>query len=398
MSVNLVQPKTKDRRKDVAESRVSFGHSSALALRLALIRNSPPDEELSEMLWGLYHRISACAIRSNHWVGEDLHNEETGDLYDANGNFWGCGSRLCPSCVAKLSRRSRKQLRLALEDQRLFVGENYQFITLTMPNPNGSLLRTRKILDRAWVLLRKRDFFKEKIRGGSKSEEFTVTENGYHYHFHLLCVARFLSYDRLRQEWTECLKKSFQEEGLSCDIQTSDGLAMVRVERVSGKRNTENAVLEVCKYITKNDSWEKISQQDLIEIASIKRFPRMFELFGCFRADRKESKNNSEKQTSDSNLRTENSENLNKKTILDNKDINDAENSASDKFSGNSPPDEPSKRRRSKNWRDFIKDFGIGDYLDKLATDLHRAWECRRYALKKQYPFAQFETLDGFCF
>lgn len=394
MSVNLVQHKTKSQRKDVAESRVSFGNTSALALRLALMKKAQADE----VLWGLYHRISACAIRSNHWVGEDLHNEETGDLYDANGNFWGCGSRLCPSCVAKLSRRSRTQLRLALEEQKLFVGENYQFITLTMPNPDRSLLWTRGILDRAWQLFRKRDYFKERIRGGSKSEEFTVTENGYHYHFHLLCVARFLSYDRLRQEWTDCIKKAFKESGLPCEIQTSDGLAMVRVERVSGKRNIENAVLEVCKYITKNDSWEKIPQEDLIEIASIKRFPRMFELFGCFRADRKESQNQSEKQKSANDLQITNNVSPNEKTILDTKQISDGEDPALGEFSGTSPPDDAPKRRRKENWRIFIEKFGIGDYIDRLTNELHQAWECRRYALKKQYPFAQFETLDGISF
>lgn len=394
MSVNLKNLKEKTSRKDVAESRVTFGVTSALALRLALVKNTHSDE----ILWGLYHRISACATRANHWVGEDLHNEETGDLYEANGNFWGCGSRLCPSCVAKLSRRSRTQLRLALEEQKLFVGENYQFITLTMPNPDRSLLLTRGILDRAWQLFRKRDYFKGRIRGGSKSEEFTVTEAGYHYHFHLLCVARFLSYDRLRQEWTDCLKIAFRENGLPCSFQTSDGLAMVRVVRVSGRRNIENAVLEVCKYITKNDSWEKIPPSDLIEIASIKRFPRMFELFGCFRENRKESKNLSEKPASDNDLQIENNEFLDENTILDTKQISDGENLASDEFSGSSPPDEVSKRRRQDNWRVFIEKFGIGDYIERLTNEIHRAWECRRLALKMKYPFAEFYTLDGFAF
>lgn len=383
-----------NQRKDVAESRVSFGNSSALALRLALMRCV----QSNEILWGLFHRISACAMRSNHWIGEDLHSEETGELFDANGNFWGCGSRLCPSCVAKLSRRSRQQLRLALEEQKLFVGESYQFITLTMPNPGLSLLRTRAILDRAWVLFRKREYFKERIRGGSKSEEFTVTESGYHYHFHLLCVSRFLSYDRLRQEWTDCLKTVFKESNLPCSFQTSDGLAMVRVERVSGRRNVENAVLEVCKYITKNDSWEKIPPDDLIEIASIKRFPRMFELFGCFRENRKESKNHSEKSASDNELLTKNNEFLDENTILDTKQISDGIDSASDKFSGSSPPEEVAKRRRQENWRVFIEKFGIDDYIERLTNELHQAWECRRFALKMKYPYAEFHTLDGLAF
>lgn len=337
-------------------------------------------------------------MRSNHWIGEDLHNKETGELFDANGNFWGCGSRLCPSCVAKLSRRSRQQLRLALEEQKLFVGENYQFVTLTMPNPGLPLLRTRAVLDRAWSLFRKRDYFKDRIRGGSKSEEFTVTETGYHYHYHLLCVARFLSYDRLRQEWTDCLKTAFKENNLPCEFQTSDGLAMVRVERVSGRRNIENAVLEVCKYITKNDSWEKIPPNDLIEMASIKRFPRMFELFGCFRENRKDSKNQSEKSASDNESPTKNNEFHDENTILDTKQISDGIISPSGEFSGNSPPEEIVKRRRKENWRVFIEKFGIDDYIERLTNELHRAWECRRFVLKMKYPYAEFYTLDGLAF
>ena len=207
MSKNLAEIKGRKPRQGVAETRISFGNLSALSLFLA-IKNNDPD---NEVLWGLYHRLQACAFRSNHWIAEDLHNRETGELYEGNGNFWGCGSRLCPSCVAKLSRRSRNELRTALENQKLFCGENYQFITLTMPNPGVSLLRSRWIMDRAWALFRKRDYFKERIRGGSKSEEFTVTENGYHYHIHLLCVTRFLAFERLRREWTECLEISFAE-------------------------------------------------------------------------------------------------------------------------------------------------------------------------------------------
>jgi hypothetical protein len=334
MSLNLSTIKFGNSRKDVAESRISFGNSSALSLRLAIRQHDPHNE----ILLGLYHRLQACAFRQNHWIGEDLHNAETGELYEGNGNFWGCGSRLCPSCVAKLSRRSRKQLRLALEEQKLNVGENYQFITLTMPNPGLPLLQTRAIMDRAWSLFRKRDFFKEKIRGGSKSEEFTVTENGYHYHFHLLCVCRFLSYDRLRQEWTDCLIKAFDKYNQTCEIQTSDGLAMVKVERVSGKRNIENAVLEVCKYITKNDSWEKIPPSDLIEIASIKRFPRMFELFGCFRAGRMNGDSASSIDAAPKEASEKYKESNGKYTILDTKQISDVSDSFSDDFSGNSPP------------------------------------------------------------
>jgi hypothetical protein len=365
-------------------------------LNLAIRKSDlPEDNALREILSGLYHRLKACALRSNHWIGADLHNEQTGDLYEANGNFWNCGSRFCPSCVAKLSRRSRRQLRLALENQKLFCGENYQFITLTMPNPGLSLLRSRGIIDRAWALFRKRDYFKERIRGGSKSEEFTVTPNGYHYHIHLLCVTRFISFERLRREWTECLKISFAECSLPFDVATSDGLAMVNVQRVSGRKNLQNAVLEVCKYITKSDSWEKIPPTDLIEIASIKRFPRMFELFGCFRDHRKPENAPSSSASDHEKLIVDETEFIGNTAILDTKQISDGKNSCLDEYSGNSPPEEMLKRRRRENWRVYIEKYGLDTYLDRLANELDRAREYRRFVLKWQYPFATFYTLDG---
>lgn len=385
----------KKMREGVAESHISFGILSALSLHLAIKKSDlPEDSVLWEVLSGLYHRLTACALRCNHWIGADLHNEQTGDLYEANGNFWNCGSRFCPSCVAKLSRRSRTELRSALENQKLFCGENYQFITLTMPNPGQPLLRSRSIIDRAWQLFRKRDYFKEKIRGGSKSEEFTVTENGYHYHIHLLCVTRFLAFERLRREWTECLEIAFKEAELNFDVATSDGLAMVNVQRVSGKKNLQNAVLEVCKYITKSESWEKIPPADLIEIASIKRFPRMFELFGCFR-DHRKPENAPSSSASDHENITNKTENVEDDTILDTKEISDGKNSCLDEYSGNSPPDEVPKRRRRENWRVFIEKYGLDTYLDRLVNEIDRAQEYRRFALKWKYPFATFRTLEG---
>ena len=124
----------------------------------------------------------------------------------------------------------------------------------------------------------------------------------------------------------------------------------------------------------------------------------MFELFGCFRENRKQNENQSEKNASDNDLSTKNNENLNEFTILDTKQISDGENFVADEFSGNSPPDDIPKRRRKDNWRVFIEKFGIGDYIERLTNELHRAWECRRYALKKHYPYAQFQTLDGLSF
>ncbi len=395
---NSLQNSELNKREDVAESRVSFGHSSALALRDALRQGKVKDEEP----WGLCYRIWTCSNPENHWVGDDLHNTETGELYAGNGNLWSCGSKLCPSCVAKASNRSRKELKLSLKNQKLMTGEMYQFITLTIPNPNLSLVQTRTILDRIWALFRKRDYFKQKVRGGSKSEEFTLTANGYHYHYHLLCVTRFLNFNEFRRAWTECIKTVFKEFNLPCEFKTDDGLAMVKIKRLSSSVNgLKGAIQEVCKYVTKSDSWEKLPQKDLIEIASIKRFWRMFEIFGSFKTQR-----NANLVLESSNVfityliaklvvqifkYIQTGEPL---TILDTKQISDGENFDE----GYELPEKVPKRRREMAWRKYILENGLESYFEKLAEQVEKTRYARKRFLSLKYKFATFRTLDGVSF
>jgi hypothetical protein len=399
---NSLQNSNLSERENVAEKRIAFGASSAFALRRALIHNEISDEEP----WGLCNRIWTCSEPENHFLGDDLHNRQTGELYAGNGNLWGCGSKLCPSCVAKASNRSRKELTLSLKNQKLFSGESYQFITLTMPNPGLLLLQTRSIMDRAWSLFRKRDYFIQQIRGGSKSEEFTITDNGYHYHFHLLCVTRFLSFDKFRHEWTECLRIAFNELNLPCKFNTADGLAMVKIKRLNSSVNgLKGAVQEVCKYVTKSDSWEKISEKDLLDIAAIERFPRMFELFRFFRTQRNV---NAVLEFPSvfityllSKLLVEIIEKLKEMIetgsctlILDTKEISDGEYSSEmEKL-----PDKIPKDDRFPGWRKYIAEFGLEEYLDRLAEQVGRTRDARKCFLKQKYEFAIFRTMDGVSF
>jgi hypothetical protein len=354
----------------------------------------------------LCNRVWACSEPENHFVGDDLHNRQTGELYAGNGNLWGCRSKLCPSCVAKASRRSRKELTLALKNQKLLTGESYQFITLTMPNPGLPLLQTRSIMDTAWTLFRKRDYYIQQVRGGSKNEEFTITKNGYNYHFHLLCVTKFLSYSKFRHEWTECLKIAFSKLNLPVEFNTSDGLAMVKIERVNSSVNgLKGAIQEVCKYVTKSDSWEKISEKDLLDIAAIERFPRMFELLGFFRTQR-----NANSLLESPNVfityllskllievlkKLEQIINKDGQTfILDTKEISDGKHSTElEKL-----PDKIPKSKRQVNWRKYIAEFGLTQYIDRLTEQVSRTRDARKCFLKQKYEFAVFHTMDGISF
>jgi hypothetical protein len=397
MQNSLQNSELKD-REDVAETRVSFGASSASALFDALRQNKIRDEEV----WGLGNRIRICIERENHWIGDELHNTETGELYAGNGNLWSCGSKLCPSCVAKASNRSRKELKLSLKNQKLLTGEMYQFITLTIPNPGLSLIQTRAVIDRIWTLFRKRDYFKSKVKGGSKSEEFTLTENGYHYHYHLLCVTRFLNFNEFRREWSECIEIAFREFNLPCEFKTEDGLAMVKIKRLSSSASgLKGAIQEVCKYVTKSDSWEKLPQKDLVEIASIKRFWRMFEIFGSFRAQRNANVVLESPNVFITYLLTkliveilkyiQTGERI---TILDTKQISDGE--CSSEFAD--LPEKVPKRQKEVSWRKYILENGLESYFEKLAEQVEKTRYARKCFLSLKYKFATFRTLDGVSF
>jgi hypothetical protein len=397
MQNSLQNSELKD-REDVAETRVSFGASSASALFDALRQNKIRDEEV----WGLGNRIRICSERENHWIGDELHNTETGELYAGNGNLWSCGSKLCPSCVAKASNRSRKELKLSLKNQKLLTGEMYQFITLTIPNPGLSLIQTRAVIDRIWTLFRKRDYFKSKVKGGSKSEEFTLTENGYHYHYHLLCVTRFLNFNEFRREWSECIEIAFREFNLPCEFKTEDGLAMVKIKRLSSSASgLKGAIQEVCKYVTKSDSWEKLPQKDLVEIASIKRFWRMFEIFGSFRAQRNANVVLESPNVFITYLLTkliveilkyiQTGERI---TILDTKQISDGE--CSSEFAD--LPEKVPKRQKEVSWRKYILENGLESYFEKLAEQVEKTRYARKCFLSLKYKFATFRTLDGVSF
>ena len=206
-------------------------------------------------------------------------NQQTGEVYEAHGRYWQCGSKLCPNCLADHARRSRKKLRTAIDRQQPQRGERYRFITLTIPQTSLDLAATREIVNRAWSLFRKRSLCVSLIRGGVKSEEFTVRPKGFHYHLHLLTLAKWISVLHLRETWTQCVAKAFAEADVPFKPGTKDAMLIVDIRQVT---QLEGSIHEVCKYITKSDSWAKLDPASLAGIALIRRWHRMTEFFGSF--------------------------------------------------------------------------------------------------------------------
>ncbi len=349
----------------------------------------------SRLVQGLADRIWACNQYANLFTANDLHNED-GECYDGRGQLWACNSRLCPTCTGRLAKRNRKIARHVVENEKLFVGEHWFFITLTMPDlslKDLALLDCRKVINSAWRKFSRSKWFKDVSRGGMKDEEFTVGEHGqYHYHLHLLAVCRNRitsnSFQEIRFEWTRALEKSFREHGIDFQCHTADGLAVCHVQKVWDK---ERSINELCKYITKTTDWAKIPQAQLADIAVVKRFPRMFEVYGICKETAKEIRAKSKRAD-------EQDAYLDEKKITD-RNAEDSETSSED---GNENISDSEKLENSHSppnkkptWRELCRILSREEWLEHLEKEISKVQSYRQRQLREKFALASFRTLDG---
>lgn len=318
-----------------------------------------PDDQ--KEIIALSARIFYCNAHENNWIGENLYNRESDEHFDGFGRYWHCSSKLCSYCQRLNARRNRNALRYALGEQRLLVGQHYRFITFTLPNLGLKIPPTREVIDYAWSLLRKRLFFVRSVVGGAKAEEFTRTRNGYHYHLHVLAITNAISAGLLRAEWTDCVKKAFKKFNHDFQCPTSDGLLFVNIKIVHDLKQVAN---EVCKYITKADSWKKMPIEDLLEIALVRKWSRMFDLFGSFRNIADKPKRNPKKDPNDGG---------------DPRDL----------FG-----DDPEPEEARINWRSLVQTMPLDKYLQRLKAEVDATIARRSSLLQLKFPFAIIRSLD----
>lgn len=341
------------------------------------------DPDHQKEIVALSARIFYCNDHTNNWVGENLYNRESDEHFDGFGRYWHCSSKLCSYCTRLNAKRNRHALRFAInqqthkmadrlkpgqkyiptpgEKQGLSTGEHYRFITMTVPNLGLKLEPTRKVIDYAWSLLRKRLFFVRSVVGGAKAEEFTRTRNGYHYHYHILARTKAIDAQEFRAEWSDCVKTAYAKFGYEYIAPTSDNLLWVKIKIVHDLKQVAN---EVCKYITKADSWTKMPVEDLLDIALVRMWPRMFELFGSFR-----------------NLE-------NKPDRKPKNDLNDGEEQK-DLFA-----DTSEEAKAQSNWRILIQQMPLDKYLQRLKAEVDDTIARRSSLLQLKFPFATIRSLD----
>jgi hypothetical protein len=397
----------------VADYRSERGEVFAALLE----KYATPDN--NEICIGYAERLRACAVRSNYYLGDDFVDPKTGELFSGFGTLFGCGLKPCPNCTARSARRNRAIARQVTDEDNtellnrehkchvtgdyIVEQERYRFITLTMPEVFASFKKTMKIQKRAWDLFRKLKIVKDYFAAIIKSIEFTVRLNGtYHDHMHLLAITFFLPEKLLKQAWTDCVRTAFQDFGIefvASQANVNMKLVVPTVTKGEEKKQItyDNAIQETCKYLTKTTTWAEIPAEQLIEIAEIERWDRMFEISGRFRETMARLK--AEDAAADS------SSTVNNKTPLSDavaRELNyvhtdgitdgDHEN-ASENF--DSAEEIPAEKPKRESWRDVIRRDGLEKYLEKFYRQLEYAQKIRKLRLILKYPDAVFTDLDG---
>jgi plasmid rolling circle replication initiator protein Rep len=370
----------------------------------------------NEVVKGYAERLRACAARYNYYLGEDFVDPKTGELFSGFGTLFGCGLKLCPNCTARAARRNRAIAQRVIEntelqnrehychvtDAYIVEKERYRFVTLTMPQVFATFKTTMKIQKRAWDLFRKLKIVKDYFAAIVKSIEFTVRKNRtYHDHMHLLAITFFLPEKLLKQAWTDCVRTAFQEFGIEFVAKQANVNMKLVVPTVrKGEENNEitydNAIQETCKYLTKATTWAEIPADQLIEIAEIERWDRMFELSGRFRQTIQRLK--AEDAAADSctmNNKAPLTDSVARELDYFNTDgITDGDHeNASENF--DSAEEIPAEKPKRESWRDVIRRDGLEKYLEKFYRQLEYAQKIRKLRLILKYPDAVFTDLDG---
>jgi hypothetical protein len=356
---------------------------------------------------GYAERLQACSDRYNFYMCDDFVDFQTGETFFGFGNLLGCGLKLCPNCTARAAARNRKISLRVLDNTDLqnrehfcFITggyiveqEQHRFVTLTMPKIFKSLKVTSKIKKRAWDLFRKLKFTKTYFPAIIKTAEFTVrADRTYHYHLHLLAISYFVPEALIKEAWTSCVRTAFDEFGIEFEAtQANVNLKLIY--------DLHGAVKEVCKYITKSDSWEKIPAEHLLEITEIRRWDRMFEISGRFRQTLAKLKVQDAAAAAALSSFLDNkstfAEGMARELDYFNTDvITDGELSEASEIAEDSVEISSEKQKR-KSWRDLIEEVGLDKYREIFYRQVEYTRNMRKLRLIIKYPDSTFTDLDG---
>jgi hypothetical protein len=300
-------------------------------------------------------KLKRCGSLANIWTANDMHNSD-GECFDGVGHLWSCSLPMCANCQALKSGRHRRRIRSTLATIKPRVGLSWQFVTLTAPTVDAPVLDGIEVYQKAWEWFSKRKLFIESARAGYRGIEFTVPSGSPHLHIHCLTLSKFLRPSDVRAEWQDCITKAWRDDwkgrkAKRVSLVFPASGAVIKIIHDLTARNggsLENAILETAKYCADGAAWDSLSDSDLIEIASLDRFPRLFETFGEARKFERD-------------------------IILDNPDL----------IHGEILPKLKTTKPKSKRELSTLN----------LRVNVNRTY--RKAQLIKRFPVASFKTLDG---
>jgi hypothetical protein len=320
----------------------------------------------------------------NIYHATDLINYQTGELFDGYGVLINAvNSRLSKAYLTASARRARKRIKATLAETKLFVGERYRFLTLTMPFLETDAATVLKIKDRALTLLKKRKLWTSNIRAGFISEEMTIGENStfyfthFHVHAHALIVGKYIDHWQIADAWTNCIERACAEFGVEFLMRnTVSNRLTVHINDVAtyakkkGK-SLDDAVEELCKYVVKGSDYEKVPVAELVEIDEALFNRQMIKSYGDF--NNQKGKGDEETQSKD--------------TSLDTKYITDGAARLKPKRVRRPSMVETGVRLILEGKRD--------EWLQIMGVAMQSRREFRVEQLAWKYPHACFRTLDG---
>jgi hypothetical protein len=262
------------------------------------IINNLQDSDAPEAVY-LSEVLSQTVADQNLFVGLGMTNAATGEKFDGFDALAMSASRLSPLYVRQQSRRARKRAIGYLSRVQPAQGERWMMLTLTMPRLRGfDFIETKAVFDDALRRFRQSLIFKNNVRGGIKSEEFTLgkefederrewsQDDGFHIHAHFVLCSRWLSWLETGETWKKCLQSSADRFGIQIHFKTAHGRPVVHLRHVTAKGKGKDsitfadAVTEATKYVTKGSNFEKLPASELLKIESALRGRRLLESLG----------------------------------------------------------------------------------------------------------------------
>jgi hypothetical protein len=145
-----------------------------------------------------------------------------------------CRCRVCPSCAKAYAKEVSDGIK------RIYEAMEWPLLlTLTVKHSKeDSLQKLLDKLERGLNCLRRRPIWKDNVTGAVKVLEIKWSEeNGWHPHLHMICDAKWIAYEKLRDTWLSITGDSSQ----------------VDIRRI---KSSDKAARYITKYLTKSmDSW-----------------------------------------------------------------------------------------------------------------------------------------------